>query len=72
LQRFHKEQLKGSSTLNEDQLYAVLNGAYSFLVSMPKNKTSCSTIFQRISENGTIAYGKFLGWVNAALAKRFR
>ena len=58
--------------MNEDQLYAVLNGAYNFLVSMPKNRTSCSTIFARISKNGVIGYGNFLTWVNNALAKRFR
>ncbi len=64
LQRFHREQVKGNNTLSEEQFYAVINGAYSFLVSMPKNKRVVGIIFERVKKNGVLTYGGFLAWVN--------
>ncbi len=72
LQRFHREQVKGNNVLTEEQLYAVINGAYNFLVTMPKNRHVVKMIFERISKDGGLTYGGFLGWVNEALAKRWK
>lgn len=71
LQRFHREQTKGKSTLNEEELYIVLSNAYKFLSSMPKQKTAISRIFVRISKDGSVGYAGFLNWVHQALAAKY-
>ena len=50
LQRFHKEQIKGKSTLNADEMYVVFSNAFNFLSTMPKQKGVISTIYQRIGK----------------------
>lgn len=71
LQRFHKEQPKGKSTLTEDEVYVVLSNAYKFLSSMPKQRSATGKIFARISKDGAVSYGGFLSWIHHALAAKY-
>ncbi len=72
LQRFHKEQIKGKTTLNFDQLYVVFSNAFNFLSNISKQKDVIRIIYDRIGKGKEASYGSYLGWVTLALAKRFR
>jgi hypothetical protein len=39
---------------------------------MPKSKPIVAIIFNRISKDNAIEYGKYLQWIQNALSKRFR
>ena len=72
LQRFHKEQIKGKTSLTKDEMYIVFSNAFNFLSSMPKQKQVIGIIYDRIGKGKDPSYGNYLGWVSLALAKRFR
>ena len=72
LQRFHREQEKGKKSLNVDELYVVLNNAYRFLVSMPKNRPAVDSIHARINTNGAVEYARYLNWIHKALAAKYK
>ncbi len=72
LQRFHREQTKGKSTLNENELFIVFSNAFSFLSTMPKSRNVVNIIYKRIGNNSAPSYGAYLGWINRALASKFR
>lgn len=72
LQRFHKEQIKGKSSLTQDEMYIVFSNAFNFLSSMPKQKRVIGIIYERIGKGKDPSYGNYLGWISLALAKRFR
>ena len=72
LQRFHKEQIKGKSSLTKDEIYIVFSNAFNFLSSMPKQKGVIEIIYERIGKGKDPSYGNYLGWISLALAKRFR
>lgn len=72
LQRFHREQIRGKKDLTEDELYIVFSNAFSFLKSMPKSKNAVHAIFTRINKDGVVPYSNYCGWINKALANKFR
>ncbi len=71
MQRFHKQQPKGKSTLTSEELYVCLSNGYKFLSSMPKQRAATEKIFVRISKDGAVGYSGFLNWVHIALAARY-
>lgn len=72
LQKFHREQTTGKSTLSEEELFIVFCNAFSFLKSVPKSRGAVTHIYTRINKNGSVQYGGYFQWIDKALAKRFQ
>jgi hypothetical protein len=64
--------VKGKNTLSEGDLFIVFSNAFSFLSSMPKSRNAVNRIYERVGEGADLNYGKYLGWINNALANKFR
>jgi len=71
LQRFHRHQIKGKNSLNEEELYVVIKNAFSFLSSISKEKVAIGRIFARINTNSTVGYASYLNWIRATLSSKF-
>ncbi len=72
LQKFHREQIKGKSTLTEGELFIVFSNAFSFLSTMPKSQAAVNAIYKRIGNGSDPSYAVYLGWINKALSSKFR
>lgn len=72
LQRFHREQTKGKNNLEQSELFIVFSNAFSFLSTMPKSQAAVKSIYTRIGKGTNPTYAIYLGWINKALANRFR
>lgn len=72
LQRFHREQTRGKNNLNQAELTIVFSNAFSFLSSIRKQQSAISAIYKRIGNGSDPTYGAYLGWINRALANKFR
>jgi len=72
LQRFHREQTRGKNNLSQNELSIVFSNAFSFLSTMRKQQSAISAIYTRIGNGSDPTYGAYLGWINRALANKFR
>nr|BAJ98216.1 predicted protein [Hordeum vulgare subsp. vulgare] len=73
LQRFHRQQPKGKVSLDGAEFYLCLSNAYSFLSTMPKEKDTVATIFNRVrGEQPLVSYAGFLNWIHHALAAKYK
>lgn len=72
LQKFHREQVAGKSKLSFEELFIVFSNAFVFLSTMPKSQPAVKAIYGRIGKGSDPSYGDYLGWINRALATKFR
>ncbi len=58
--------------MSQTELFVVFSNAFSFLSTMPKSESSVKAIYERIGKGSNPSYSAYVGWVNKALAKKFR
>jgi hypothetical protein len=58
--------------LSEKDLFVVFSNAFSFLSTMPKSQGAVKAIYCRIGKGSNPSYSAYVGWINKALASKFR
>ena len=55
------------------EFYQILSNGYSFLASIPKEKSTVASIFDRVKGNAeTVSYAGYLNWIHRALAAKYK
>lgn len=58
--------------MTEGELFVVFSNAFSFLSSMSKSHSRIRIIYERVGKGKDVSYGNYMGWINTALANKFR